>query len=334
MPCSNIAYVHYWELPSLAASSVHVMKMCQAFQQEGYHTLLYAPRATMSPVKDVWHHYGIKDPFSLRLLRPIPVLRKQDIALRAAWQAYRRPNTLVFARNLAGAMWSAALGVPTLFESHELGQSWIAQLYTRRLFRSRGFRGLVVISQPLRDKYLEQYPGLIRADQIHVEPDAVDLERFANQPDLATVKTQLNLTGFVAGYVGHLYPGRGVELILALAQALPQITFLLIGGNQTDVQHWQEETASMSNIRFTGFISNSELPSYMAGMDVFLMPYQRKVTVWGGRGNTVDWMSPMKMFEYMAGERPIISSDLPALRTILNEQNAILCDPEDGILLI
>jgi len=39
-------------------------------------------------------------------------------------------------------------------------------------------------------------------------------------------------------------------------------------------------------------------------------------------------MSPLKMFEYMAAQRPIIASDLPSIREILNENNAVLIKPD------
>ena len=58
------------------------------------------------------------------------------------------------------------------------------------------------------------------------------------------------------------------------------------------------------------------------------MPYLRNVSVSGG-GDTSTWMSPMKTFEYMASNKPIIACDLPALREVLNETNSILVEPDD-----
>ncbi|MCP4937118.1 MAG: glycosyltransferase family 4 protein [bacterium] len=40
-------------------------------------------------------------------------------------------------------------------------------------------------------------------------------------------------------------------------------------------------------------------------------------------------MSPLKMFEYLAMGRLLISSDLPVLREVLNEDVAMLCQPEN-----
>jgi len=50
----------------------------------------------------------------------------------------------------------------------------------------------------------------------------------------------------------------------------------------------------------------------------------------GGGTNLADWMSPLKMFEYMAQGKAIIASDLPVLREVLRDgENALLCDPDD-----
>jgi glycosyltransferase involved in cell wall biosynthesis len=61
------------------------------------------------------------------------------------------------------------------------------------------------------------------------------------------------------------------------------------------------------------------------------MPYQRQVAASSG-GDISRYLSPMKLFEYLACERPIISSDLPVLREVLHAGNSILlpCDDIDA----
>jgi glycosyltransferase involved in cell wall biosynthesis len=58
------------------------------------------------------------------------------------------------------------------------------------------------------------------------------------------------------------------------------------------------------------------------------MPYQHKVAGSSG-GDISRYLSPMKLFEYMACGRPILSSDLPVFREVLNKKNAILLTPND-----
>ena len=54
----------------------------------------------------------------------------------------------------------------------------------------------------------------------------------------------------------------------------------------------------------------------------------------GGGTNLADWISPLKMFEYMAQGKAIVASDLPMLREVLrNGENALLCDSDDPAAL-
>jgi glycosyltransferase involved in cell wall biosynthesis len=82
------------------------------------------------------------------------------------------------------------------------------------------------------------------------------------------------------------------------------------------------------NLILSGFVPNSELPLYQAACDVLLMPYQPRVAASSG-GDIARYLSPMKLFEYMACGRAILSSDLPVFREVLTPELARLLPPED-----
>ncbi len=186
-----------------------------------------------------------------------------------------------------------------------------------------------------------------------VAPDGVDLSRYTNLPDPKEARRQLSLSfrdaqhtkgagqfiihnslfpieRFTAGYTGHLYAGRGLETILALASRLPEINFLLVGGEPGEVEQLSAMVASLNlaNVFITGFIPNAELPLYQAACEVLLMPYQKRVAASSG-GDISRYLSPMKVFEYMASGRAILSSALPVLSEVLTPQNATLLPPDD-----
>jgi glycosyltransferase involved in cell wall biosynthesis len=164
-----------------------------------------------------------------------------------------------------------------------------------------------------------------------VSPNGVDLERFYGLPEPDQARTELDLPqGFTAGYTGHLYPGRGMGLLVELARRFPHVNFLWVGGKPEDVSTWRLklQAENLSNVSLTGFVDNSRLPLYQAAAELLLMPYERSIAGSSG-GNSVSYASPMKMFEYMACKRTILSSDLPVIREVLNETNALLLPPED-----
>ncbi len=162
-------------------------------------------------------------------------------------------------------------------------------------------------------------------------PNGVELERYADLPNPSEARRALGLEeGFTAGYSGHLYRGRGASLMMELALRQSQVQFVWAGGEPDAVAAWQQRLAQAgaSNVRLLGFLPNTELPLFHAACDVLLMPYGRSIAVSGG-GDSAAFANPMKVFEYLAAGRPILSSDLPVFREILSDRNALLLPPDD-----
>jgi glycosyltransferase involved in cell wall biosynthesis len=310
------------------------MKMTQAFKKEGHDVTLFAPKAADfdGDLSALWERYGIDVPFPIQFIKGWKPLRWHDIALQSAWKARRAHAEVVFARSVLQAMYASWFGIPTIFDAHGPPGTRMAKLYLQLLFSGRGFRRLSVVTNTLKSVYLESYPRQLTPDQVVVDPNGIDIEQFASMMNVEEARKRLNLSQrFTVGYAGHMYPGRGVDLIIELAKRMPDIQFLLIGGTDSDIAHWRAHAYDydITNMLFMGFVPNGSLPDYYAACDVLLMPYQRTVAVYGGVGDSAAYMSPMKMFEYMASERLIVSSDLPVLHDVLSENNAVLCNPEN-----
>jgi glycosyltransferase involved in cell wall biosynthesis len=137
---------------------------------------------------------------------------------------------------------------------------------------------------------------------------------------------------FTAGYTGHLYAGRGLELLLELARRLPEAQFLWVGGEDLAVESWRVRLAreNIENVRLMGFRPPARVAELQRACEVLLMPYERSIAVSSG-GDTAAFASPMKAFEYMAAGRAILSSDLPVIREVLHEGNAVLLPPDDPL---
>jgi glycosyltransferase involved in cell wall biosynthesis len=192
----------------------------------------------------------------------------------------------------------------------------------------RGKKRLVSITRALVKILEGDFHMPFSDDEVLIAPNGVDLERFVSLPDAVTARRQLGLREApTVMCTGHLYAGRGAELFLALAKSLPQAQFVWVGGRPEDIGTWKPRVES-DNVTFTGFIPNRDLPLYQAAAEILLMPYSRSIMGSSGSADSAAVASPMKMFEYMAAGRAIVSSDLPVIREVLNEKNAVFCEPD------
>jgi glycosyltransferase involved in cell wall biosynthesis len=167
--------------------------------------------------------------------------------------------------------------------------------------------------------------------RVQVAPNGVDLERYQDLPTPAEARARLGLAeAFTIGFTGHFYSGRGLEMLAELARQLGQYQFLWVGGTPEAVADWATKLreAKQDNVTLTGFVENSRLPLYQTAADVLLMPYTSSVSASSGQ-EISEIINPMKMFEYMAAGRPIVTSSLPVIREVLDETRAVFCPPAD-----
>jgi glycosyltransferase involved in cell wall biosynthesis len=199
----------------------------------------------------------------------------------------------------------------------------------RRFWRSSTPKRMLVTTRPLRDA-IKTVAGLTFTDEaVQIAPNGVDPAQYESLPDAAGARRQLGLEEkLTVGFTGHIYPGRGADLLFDLAQRMPDVNFLWVGGTPDEVNHWRGGLSEVgaSNVTMTGFVENSRLPLYQVAADVLLMPYGRSISASSGQ-DIAEVINPMKMFDYMAAGRAIVSADLPVIHEVLNEGNAIFCEP-------
>jgi len=334
----KIACISASLVPSEYANSIQAMKACQALAQLGHEVTLLVPGDQRSAVsgqrsavsgQQLMNHYGLKTAFEVVWL---PARSRRWFAWKAVRRARRLRPDLLYVWPLQAAALGLLTGLPVLLEMHDLPSGRIGPLWYRLFLKLPGRKRIAPVTRALQAALDERY-GKMAPEQTVIAPNGVDLERFAGLPAPAAARRQLGLPEApTVVCTGHLYAGRGANLFLDLAATLSRANFLWAGGRPEEVTEWQVEAGrrGLRNVIFTGFVANARLPLYQAAADVLLMPYGRAIAISSGMGHSARVASPMKMFEYMASGRAILTSNLPMLREVLDESSAVFCPPEDS----
>jgi len=327
----KIAYIAPSTLPSETANSVQVMKVCQALTQLGNEVHLLVPAGQPTSFAELQKHYGVSAEFQITWMKASPSLRKLDFAWNAVSAAHRQHVDLVYTRLVWVALIALKRGLPVILEMHELPGGRFSPWLYQRYVANDGQKLTVFITHALQ-QLIEANLHIQHPDaESCIAPDGVDLERFADLPEPAVARKTLGLQEKITAlYSGGFFPGRGIENLYELAKKFPAVQFIWIGGKPAQVNEWKQKlsAAGLNNVILTGYVANSQLPLYQAAADILLMPYQRKVAGHSG-GDIAQVTSPMKLFEYLASGRAILTADLPVLREVLSESNAVFYAPDD-----
>ena len=308
--------------------------MAEAFSNCGHELLLLATHKIGDNYNktNVFKYYGVKNNFS--------IVRKYYPDITLGWFIYGinciryiikvKPD-LIYSRDTFGAYLSVLFGFKTMFECHSPADGKRDKMIFPYLFKNRNMKKLVVISNALKAMLLKDY-SFLKKKNILVAHDGVDIEKYHTINNLQSNFNIFSHPELIIGYFGSFYKGRGINLIIQIAQRLGKYLFVIVGGSKDQVMQYNKKVKDLDlqNIIISEFIPNDEITKHLLSCDILLMPYQNVLKVAKNGKDTSRWMSPLKMFEYMATRKPIISSNLQVLKEILiNRRNAILVEPGD-----
>jgi glycosyltransferase involved in cell wall biosynthesis len=169
----------------------------------------------------------------------------------------------------------------------------------------------VALSDPLKQDLLKKYPTL-RSEQIFVAHDAAEVPHNISGTAAPAQTLKGREKAFRVGYAGTMHQGKGISMILKLAPQLPDCDFHIVGGSKEEIAKYKKGKPP-ENVIFYGHQPHSDVASYLKAFDIVLAPYQHEALIKSGK-NISRWISPMKVFEYMAAQKPIVASSLPILR--------------------
>lgn len=342
----RVLYTHSGNLRSPRANLIQVARMCQAFADSPADVTLFYPRYLLGntlALDEVRSFYSLKNNVKIRPLTTFltPWLDRTPLVPISKTLGYFFELPRLFARDKVGSndviysrCYLAAGFFSTirqllprtrrpilLFEAHDLPTGVRANVL-------KGTDGVVAITEALKQDLVTKLG--IDHEKILVAPDGVPeswTQKYTSRRE-ARGELGLDLEPPHVIYTGSL--GREVyadtlEILVEIARALEGEAQVIQVGTPPILKHRPNRLPR--NLHFLGLHPLESIRIFQAAADVLVVPYSSKKRY-------VKYMSPLKLFEYMAAGRPIVAFDLSVLREVLTDEvNAILIRPDDPLAM-
>lgn len=333
----KIVYIANIRIPTEKAHSIQIMKMCEAFDSQGIEVELIIPtRRNNLGESKIFEYYGIKKPFKVKKIPSTDLLGGTmsfgrvfywiDLItfLFSLYFLLRfEKGSVIYSRDPILLLPFSRRDYKLLMEIHSLP----ARHFSFLKLLSRATL-VITITKYLKNLLIENG---FSENKVIVASDAVDIEAFDITISQREARRKLCLPEdkILIGYVGMLKTmnmEKGIDTILkSLKFIASDVMLVLVGGHQNDVRFYRELAKGLGitdKTIFVGRVAPTLVPIYLKAFNILVAPFP-------DNKHYRYYMSPLKLFEYMASGVPIIVSDLPSLKEIVNESMVNFFKPND-----
>jgi len=331
----KMIYLANARIPTEKAHGLQIMKMCEVFKNQGNNIELVVAKRKNNQLErqDPFKYYGLKVKFPIKKLPLIDLvdygrslkgfsvpIQNISFALFAFFHLWRKKTDLIYSRDEFSLFFLCFFKKNLVLEFHNFPNS---KLFLYKFIFKR-VRKIVVITNRLKKLIVDLG---INKNKIIVCPDGVDLEYFDIKESKEDCRGKLNLSvkRNIILYTGHLFAWKGIYTLVEASKFLTDKELIVVvGGMEYDQNKIKEyiDKNKLKNILLIKHQPPTEIPYYLKAADVVTLPNS------GQKKISIHYTSPIKLFEYMAAKKPIVASDLPSIREVLNPANATLVPPD------
>ena len=335
----RIFMIYHGRFPAELGIAFFVAKMAEAFTNQGLEVTVVVPRRLGRTRQTSQEYFGIKSDFKVVFIPVIdllfiPVLEKISFIISlfsfsifsTIYLLFKaRKMDIIHSSDTPPLLFASYFFPKTVYEIHNYPKN--QRKFYDLVFKRTG--KIIVTNRWKMEKIMQEFS--IPKERMIFESNAVDFKLFPPSMSLEESRKKLSLPQdkFILTYVGMLRTmgmEKGLSVVFSILKSLPEkFVFLLVGGTAGDITYYKElaeKEGIFNRIIFAGFVKNSEVSSYLAASNVLLAPFPKN-------DHYEFYMSPMKIFEYMTSNRPIVTTNLTSIKEILGEDAGIFTESGD-----
>src|SRR5436190_2628515 len=293
----RILYLADIRFPLERANGIQSMATCHALAGRGHEVTLVVRPDSHTPPRDPFAFYGVARLPGLHvevapITGPVAARRAGYVTFAIGRAMGRARQDLIFTRDLGLASLllriPAPLRAPVVYEAHGIAADVAAALpelltgapaaspaKLERLARRdahvwKSADGYVTITSALANALTSRFGERSR---IAVVPDGAHAAEYAVVPSANAAADK----PFTIGYAGHLYPWKGVDLVIEAVAALPDTRGLIVGGHEKEpdlarVKAFAAQLNCSLRVTFTGLIPPAAVAARLRDADVLTLP--------------------------------------------------------------
>ena len=330
----KIYYIANARIPTEKAHGIQLAKMCEAFVRQGIELELVVPNRATS-LTTIHDFYGLQTLITVHKLWVLDWYSSGrggffigSLGFAIGYFCYLLSKRI---RGEKFIIYTSDIDQFSFFLIPFIGMPYFAEIHDAKSKRAPFMllfhfaAGIITINNIIKKELCATFG--IEPQKIIVRPNGIDMSMFSSLPDKTDARKalQLPLDRIIILYVGKFYEWKGFDVAISAACSVDQgIDFYFVGGTK-------DELMKVSGIRdmpvsffCMGHRAFTEIPLWLAAADFCL--------VLGTKRNEYSYLhtSPMKFFEYMASNRPIIASRTPANMEIISAAEVLTYEPDDA----
>ena len=311
----KIAYIANTSIPSHVPSSLQIVKTCEFLVKEKNKVNLILPNTAQSNIS-IFNFYNVKNSFQVTRIKKFnsfPLgINYYLYSLISFFRAYRSSN-LIISRNYFIIFLCTIFKKKCIFELHHdiSTESRLINVIFKcyNVFKKKSLLKIIAITKTVKKKYLKDFK--IPKKKILVLPSGTSIN--------LKFKKSLKKDKLKIGYFGSINKSKGIDLIVKLAGIDRQNIYFICGGKKEQILEYTRKNF-LPNLFILPHKNYKELPKLLTKMDILLLPYTKSVTAAGNVSDITNYTSPLKLFDYMAAGKLIMSSNIKVLKEILKDE--------------